>query len=145
MALWQYCRETAHKAAVFLNSALCCSFEVICQCAGSATVKQSVHSKAEDSLFGASLFAGTAACTTILHGFYWQVMGRAAQCRKVCQTDACFGKSSSFATNARLKSRVHPKYIEVPCSPYAPQERLVAALCLTQCLPLAFPFLLPAL
>ena len=37
------------------------------------------------------------------------------------------GKSSSFATNARLKSRVHPKYIEVPCSPYAPQERLVAA------------------
>lgn len=50
----------------------------------SATVKQSVHSKAEDGLFGASLFAGTAACTTILHGFYWQVMGSLESCREVC-------------------------------------------------------------
>ena len=117
MALWQYCRETAHNAAVLRLSAKvpeAARFGSLFKlCAGESASRNLIRRHCR--------------LQTILHGLYWQGMGRAEQCRKVCQYNPCFGKSSSFATNARLKSRVHPKYIEVPCSPYAPQERLVAA------------------
>ena len=135
MALWQYCRETAHKAAVLRLSAnvpeaprLNSLFK---PCAGQSVWRNLIrrHCRLHNDI-ARILLAGD---------------GQFGELPQSLPKNACFGKSSSFATNARLKSRVHPKYIEVPCSPYAPQERLVAALCLTQCLPLAFPFLLPAL
>lgn len=135
MALWQYCRETAHKAAVLRLSAnvpeaprLNSLFK---PCAGQSVWRNLIrrHCRLHNDI-ARILLAGD---------------GQFGELPQSLPKNTCFGKSSSFATNARLKSRVHPKYIEVPCSPYAPQERLVAALCLTQCLPLPFLFLLPAL
>lgn len=135
MALWQYCRETAHNAAVLRLSAnvpeaprLNSLFK---PCAGQSVWRNLIrrHCRLHNDI-ARILLAGD---------------GQFGELPRSLPKNACFGKSSSFATNARLKSRVHPKYIEVPCSPYAPQERLVAALCLTQCLSLAFSFLLPVL
>ena len=117
MALWQYCRETAHNAAVLRLSAnvpkaprLNSLFK---PCAEQSVWRNLIrrHCRLHNDI-ARILLAGD---------------GQFGELPQSLPKNACFGKSSSFATNARLKSRVHPKYIEVPCSPYAPQERLIAA------------------
>ena len=94
MALWQYCRETAHNAAVLRLSAnvpkaprLNSLFK---PCAGQSVWRNLIrrHCRLHNDI-ARILLAGD---------------GQFGELPQSLPKNACFGKSSSFATNARLKA-----------------------------------------